>query len=144
MTSKYKGLRHYPLIETEHYMSGNIDLYYGHVSYNKHRLRWLQTGCEASMTRMESFFDRQQYIIYKKHDNPEEIIILKDGLKLDWDAEIEKGLDHFVVSHKWQDPKSLDNAYRFANGKALHPIGEVHYLAPDLFYWNKQIKEFNS
>ena len=94
-------------------MSGTADIYYGLKEYHKHRNQWLQHNDEEAMKRMDSHFDRLPYVIYKEEPNgetppytilgeriPTEIILLgDDGLVLDWDTEIEKGLDQIYVQH---------------------------------------------
>lgn len=142
-----KGLHHYPTVENDHYLTGTTDVYYNYSGYNQQRDIWLQTGCETAMHKMEIYFNRLQYLIYKDPDKkPTEIILLDDnGLMLDWNTEIEKGLDRIVISHLWKDAPSLEGAYRFANGVSLEPIGRVFWLAPDLFYWNKkEIDKWNT
>ena len=137
---EFKGWHHYPTVENEHYLSGTTDVYYDYSEYQRLRDIWLQTGCQTAFKEMETHFNRFQYLIYKdQNKKPTEIILLDDnGLMLNWDTEIKKGLDHIVISHLWKDPPSLEGAYRFGNGVSLEPIGIIFWLAPDLFYWNKR------
>ena len=128
------GIHHYPTVENELYLSGTVDLYYGFNAYHKARASWLD-GDEAQLKEMDAHFNRVQYVIYKEDGDPSEIILLEDGLKLDWNTEFKKGLDHIVVRHKWPAPHTLETAYRFSF-KELEPIGSVRWIAPDLFYWD--------
>ena len=131
------GIHHFPTVENKEYMSGTVDLYYNHKLYHEARTTWLLTGCDKWLEKMESHFDRTQYVIFKELGVASEMILLKDGLTLDWETEIEKGLDYLCVQHLWENAPSLDGAYRFGCGFTLHPLGRIFWRAPDLFYWNK-------
>ena len=132
---KHIGWHHYPTVENENYLTGSADLYYDAKAYYEARLDWLQNGNRAGLDEMDKHFNRVQYVIYKENNVPTEMILLEHGLMLNWDTEIELGLDRIVVRHLWIDaPK---NAYRFAHRVEIEPIGMVRWLAPDIFKWNK-------
>lgn len=163
MPKERKGLHHYPTMENEHYLTGTCDAYYDYEKYHRARDVLFIKDCpdplmNAGLKAMDRISRRLQYIIYKDengqtvpHDPnrylgnpPTEIILLDEGEILDWNTEIENGLDHLVVSHRWFNSPSLTGAYRFANGASLDPIGTVFWLAPDIFYWDKERSvEFN-
>jgi len=136
--SNRKGWHHYPTVENAQYMSGTTDVYYDYQKYQQLKGIWLANNNKAAMHEMDTHFDRLQYVIYKDNEIPTEIILLNDeGLMLDWKSEIEKGLDHIVVSHRWIEPYTLDTAYRFSYMQ-LQPIGVIRWIAPDLFCWSKK------
>jgi len=136
------GLHHYPTVENQHYMSGTCDLYYGFQEYQDARSAWLLNKDESKLSEMDSHFHRVQYMIYKNgKGKPIEMMLLDEGLPLDWDAEIEAGLDQIYVSHLWPNAPSLDTAYRFACGFHLEPLGRIYWTAPDLFYWSKPLND---
>ena len=135
------GLHHYPTVENEKYLSGTCDLYYGHKKYYEARATWLLTGNKQRLEEMNLRFHRVQYLIYKTDNIPTEIILLDKGLQMDWDTEIQAGLDYLYVQHLWPAPHDISTAYRFANGFHLDPIGKICWTAPDLFYWSKQHNE---
>ena len=135
------GLHHYPTVENPKYMSGTCDLYYGFQEYQDARSAWLLNKDDSKISKMDSHFHRVQYIIYKDAKNKGvEIIFLHEGLQLDWDTEVEAGLDKIYVSHLWPAPYNLDTAYRFVCG-FLKPLGRIHWIAPDLFYWSKHLND---
>ncbi|MXV74898.1 hypothetical protein F4Z99_11535 [Candidatus Poribacteria bacterium] len=134
------GLHHYPTVENENYLSGTVDLYYGWRQYNDLRSDWLINKNEDAMHEMDTHFNRVQYVIFKEDGTPTEMILLENGLPLDWDTEIENGLDCMYVSHLWPAPHNLETAYRFACHR-LEPIGRVWWTAPDLFNWHKDRAE---
>ena len=131
------GLHHYPTVENEKYLSGTVDLYYNHKLYYEAKETWLLTGNEDHLNEMDDHFNRVQYIIFKEDGTPRDMILIDEGLQLNWQREMGKGLDLLYVQHLWANAPSLDGAYRFANGFHVNPIGRIYWVAPDLFYWRK-------
>ena len=124
----------FPTTETRHYMSGKADCYYNYKEFQKAEERNTEFKCPAAELRMLNLLKRYQYIIFK---DTFEMILLEEGITLDWKKELAKGLDRIVVSHLWPHPYNIQTAYRFANGCHIKPIGRVNWSAPDLFTWNR-------